>query len=47
MTLLDAETLSIREMCDTYQVTARTLRLHAVLQPDFSGGVLEWQIHVK
>ncbi len=28
-------------------VTARTLRLHAVLQPDFSGGVLEWQIHVK
>jgi len=28
-------------------VTARTLRLHVVLQPDFSGGVLEWQIHVK
>ena len=28
MTLLDAETLSIREMCDTYQVTARTLRFY-------------------
>lgn len=30
----------------TTPVTARALRLRAVLQPDFSGGVLEWQIHV-
>jgi DNA-binding transcriptional MerR regulator len=28
MTLPDTETLSIREMCDTYQVTARTLRFY-------------------
>ena len=28
MTPLDTETLSIREMCDTYQVTARTLRFY-------------------
>ena len=28
MTLSETETLSIREMCDAYQVTARTLRFY-------------------